>query len=401
MLNRLKVKFVCIIMSIATILLIVILGLVVHFTNKNLEIQSIQMMQTIANKPFHPNRPNIPPTDVVFPYFLVQMNTNGDLIVTSNGHNDLSDEEVLQDIVNAALSSNQQVGVLEKYQLRFLKNPNPITHGFIFADISLEKSTMNQLIKTCVMIGILCFVVLLFLSFWLAHWAVKPMNAAWIQQKQFVADASHELKTPLTVILTNAELLQQASYTQAEQSQFTSSILTMSKQMRGLVENLLDLARVDNGIEKTSFTLTNFSQLVSDSVLPFEPLYYEKNLDLFCQVDEGLSINGSQSHLQQVLDILLDNAMKYSTPQTKVDLKLKRQGQSCLFSITNYGEHISSKDLKDIFKRFYRIDKARSMNHSYGLGLSIAEKIVHEHKGNIWAESNHGIITFYVQLPVQ
>lgn len=388
-------------MSIATILLIVILGLVVHFTNKNLEIQSIQMMQTIANKPFRPNHPNVPPTDVVFPYFLVQMNTNGDLIVTSNGYNDFSDEEVLQDIVSAALSSNQQIGVLEKYQLRFFKNPNPITHSFIFADISLEKTTINHLIKTCIMIGFLCFVVLLFLSFWLAHWAVKPINAAWIQQKQFVADASHELKTPLTVILTNAELLQQASYTQTEQSQFTSNILTMSQQMRGLVEHLLDLAKVDHGLAKTSFTLMNLSHLVLESVLLFEPLYYEKNLDLCSQVNEGISMNGSPSHLKQVLDILLDNAMKYSTPLTKVNLKLKRQGHSCLLSITNHGEHISSKDLKDIFKRFYRIDKARSMNHSYGLGLSIAEKIVHEHKGNIWAESNHGIITFYVQLPVQ
>lgn len=173
----------------------------------------------------------------------------------------------------------------------------------------------------------------------------------------------------------------------------------MSRQMRGLVESLLELARVDNGTAKMTLTALDFSGLVSDAVLPFEPLYFEKGLGLDCQIEEGIKLKGSESHLRQVMDILLDNAMKYSSPMGTVRIGLKRQGSHCLLSVSNPGEQISQEDLKNIFKRFYRIDKARSMNQSYGLGLSIAEEIVSAHRGRIWAESAAGLNTFYVLLP--
>lgn len=386
-------------MTIVTAMLFIILGLVVHFTSNNLELQSQQMLQTVASKPFQPKQPNGHPDDVRLPYFLVQIGSHGEFIVTGNGYYEMTDEDLLRKIMGSALALNEQTGELEEYNLRFFRILNPKTPGFVFADISAEKATINNLIKTCIIIGVLCFIVFLFISFLLAHWSVKPMDLAWTQQRQFVADASHELKTPLTVILTNAELLQNPKYNETERSQFSSNILTMAQQMRGLVERLLDLARVDNSLTNKAFDSIDFSRLVSDSVLPFEPLYFEKTLDLCCQIDAGITINGSQSHLQQVLDILLDNAMKYSFPQTVVNLNLKKQGHSCFLTVSNQGELISKEDLENIFKRFYRIDKARSMNRSYGLGLSIAEKIIHEHKGKIWAESVAGINSFYVQLP--
>ncbi|MBQ3011181.1 MAG: sensor histidine kinase, partial [Oscillospiraceae bacterium] len=108
----------------------------------------------------------------------------------------------------------------------------------------------------------------------------------------------------------------------------------------------------------------------------------------------------SEAHLYQVLDVLLDNALKYSVPQSTVKVRLMHIGKECLLSVMNYGDSISKEDLKNIFKRFYRADKARSMNGSYGLGLSIAESIVDAHKGKIWAESIEGCNTFYVRLPM-
>ena len=274
----------------------------------------------------------------------------------------------------------------------------PFGEAMVFVDISSEIATMENLVKTCVFIGIISFSVFLGLSFWLARWAVKPVETAWNQQRQFVADASHELKTPLTVIMTNAELLQSPEYTDADRRRFSDSILTMSHQMRGLVESLLELARVDNGAAKMVFSEFDFSEQVSDGLLPFEPVYFEKELLLESEIEEGLKVKGSQAHLRQVLDILLDNAAKYASPQGTVTVKLKRQGSHCLLSVANPGEQISKEDLKNIFKRFYRIDKVRSMNHSYGLGLSIADSIVKEHGGRIWAESAEGINTFFVQL---
>ena len=175
--------------------------------------------------------------------------------------------------------------------------------------------------------------------------------------------------------------------------------MTMSRQMRGLVESLLELARVDNGGQNMVFSRLNFSELVSDALLPFEPVYFEKGLTLESNVEESLFVKGSQQHLKQVADILLDNAAKYASPDSTVRVILRRQGSHCLLSVASAGDAISKEDLKNIFKRFYRMDKARSMNHSYGLGLSIADSIVGKHGGRIWAESADGVNTFFVQLP--
>ena len=111
-------------------------------------------------------------------------------------------------------------------------------------------------------------------------------------------------------------------------------------------------------------------------------------------------MNGSEGHLRQVMEILLDNGMKYSASPATVQVELKRHGLHSLLSVSNPGKPISPEELKNIFKQFYRIDKVRSMNHSYGLGLSIAESIVKEHRGRIWAGSKVGINSFYVELPI-
>ena len=219
------------------------------------------------------------------------------------------------------------------------------------------------------------------------------------RQKLFVGAVTHELKTPLTVILTNAELLQEPEYDEQARSRFVDSIMTMSHQMRGLVESLLELARVDNGGQNMVFSRLNFSELVSDALLPFEPVYFEKGLTLESNVEENLFVRGSQQHLKQVADILLDNAAKYASADSTVRVILRRQGSHCLLSVASAGDAISKEDLKNIFKRFYRMDKARSMNHSYGLGLSIADSIVSKHGGKIWAESADGVNAFFVQLP--
>ena len=399
MLKKLRLKFVCITMTFVTIMLVVIFGLVIFFMGAGLEMQSTQMMQTIADDPFYLGTPSRNNDEVRLPYFIVQVGRRGEVLATS-GYSDLTEESSILDIVQAALDSEEQAGVLREYGLRYSKNNRPSGNMIVFADISSEQATMGNLVKSCILIGAVSFLVFLGLSLLLAKWAVKPVDQAWQQQKQFVADASHELKTPLTVIMTNAELLQNEEYDETARHQFSDSILTMSHQMRGLVEGLLELARVDNGAVKTSYTELDFSELVEDGILPFEPLYFEKSLELSAAVEKGIRVKGSVAHLRQVLDILLDNAMKYSAPESQVWVKLKKHGTHCTLCVISPGEPISQSDLKNIFKRFYRIDKARSRDGSYGLGLSIAQSIVEEHRGKIWAESGEGANTFFVQLPV-
>lgn len=399
MLKKLRIKIVCFTMAIVTVMLCVIFGLVYYFTAENLETESISMMQTIANEPFRLGRPGERPDEIQLPYFTLQVGQRGEVLAMGGGYYDLSDEEFIGELLTVVLSGQEETGVLKEYNLRYCRVTTPMSRNIVFADMSSEQATLNSLIQSCVFIGVLSFLVFFGISLYLARIAVKPVEKAWDQQKQFVADASHELKTPLTVIMTNAELLQSAGQDEAAKEQSSNSILAMSRQMRGLVEGLLDLARVDNGAGKMTFAEVDLSQLVSDGLLPFEPVYFEQGLELVSEIEPGIKIKGSESHLRQVVDILLDNAMKYSSPEGQVTVMLKRQGSSSLLAVSNPGDVISKEDLKNIFKRFYRVDQARSMNQSYGLGLPIAECIVQEHKGKIWAESAQGQNTFFVQLP--
>ena len=169
--------------------------------------------------------------------------------------------------------------------------------------------------------------------------------------------------------------------------------------MRGLVEDLLDLARVDNGMPRAVWERVDLSGLVEEAALPFEPLYFEGGLELVSDVEPDIFVHGSADHLRRVAEILLDNARKYSDPG-RVTLTLKRQGKGlCTLCVENPGPPIAPGDLQNIFKRFYRADSARSRDGSYGLGLPIAEGIVRAHGGRIWAASAGGMNRFYVTVP--
>ena len=397
MLRRLKIKFICINMLIVTTMLAVIFGMLLSFTSRNMQFQNEQMLQKLHQMQFH----KVPmESDIRVPYFMVQISNQGALSINSANFFSNTDEKQLTDIAVIARNREYTSGILKEYDLQYSREVTPFGERIVFIDISRDRVMMNGLLKTCGIIGFLSLSIFFAISVGFAHWSVKPVDEAWKQQKQFVADASHELKTPLTVILTNAELLSSGRYEETAGEQFVQSIHTMSLQMRGLVESLLDLARLDNGAAKISLSELDFSRLTEDCLLPFEPMFFEAGLFLESRIEEGLLVKGSGSHLRQVVDILLDNAMKYSTPETPVFLSLARQGNACLLSLAGSGAELSKEDLKNIFKRFYRIDKARAMNHSYGLGLSIAQSIVQEHNGKIWAESQNGINTFFVQLPL-
>ena len=400
MIKRLRIKFICVIMAIVMVLLGCILGVVIHFTGQSMEMQSISMMRTIATSPFQQGIPGKPMDDEVrLPFFTVQISSRGELIAASGGYFDLTDREYLQEIINVALLSDRETGELEEHGLRYLKSVSPRGYTIVFSDTTTESTTLKHLFYSCLAIFLVAMILFLGISILLSHWVIKPVATAWDQQRQFVADASHELKTPLAVIMANAELMQNDDTSEEDRKSYSGNILGVTYQIRSLVENMLEMARVDNGAVKMNFDIVDFSQLVSDAALSFQLLYEEKGMGLRCAVPDGISINGSEQHLYQVLDVLLDNALKYSAPGSMVSVNLVSNRKNCLLSVSSFGEPISKEDLKNIFKRFYRADKARVMNGSYGLGLSIAESIVEAHKGKIWAESENGYNIFFVQLP--
>lgn len=335
------------------------------------------------------------------PCFVVGYDHDGQLYAEGPGYYDLTDQAYLEQLVRQAAETGAESGVLVGEKMRFLNLDDICGEAYAFTDISSELHYLCRLLSRYILIGLLTMAGFLIISILTSWWAVRPVDRVMKQQRQFVADASHELKTPLTVILTNAELLDADEYTPEEKKQFTGSVLTMARQMRGLVEELLDLARADNGSGNSQTELFDLSRLVSDAILPFEPVYFEAGRMLESTIDPDIRIQGNQCGLQRVVDILLDNGCKYSLPGSTVRLRLTRCGlKGCLLSVESQGDTMTKQECRDIFKRFYRRDPNRSMNHSYGLGLSIAKTVVRRHKGKIWVKSKNGTNTFYVRLPL-
>ena len=398
MLKKLRIRFICSIMAIVTVMLLAIVFTVVYFTRTNLEAESLRIMQTIAADPMMLGTYS-EEHNGEFPYFALQLGRHNEVLAINGGYFDLSDERVLQDLLLQTINSEESEGELPEYHLRFCRRVTWDSCTVAFADMTGEDRTVAKVRRACAGIGVASFLAFLLISFLLARWMVKPVETSWQQQRQFISDASHELKTPLTVILTNAELLESPEYGPGDKGRFASNIHTMANQMRGLVEDLLDLARVENGMPRAVWERVDLSGLVEEAALPFEPLYFEGGLELVSDVEPDIFVHGSADHLRRVAEILLDNARKYSDPG-RVTLTLKRQGKGlCTLCVENPGPPIAPGDLQNIFKRFYRADSARSRDGSYGLGLPIAEGIVRAHGGRIWAASAGGMNRFYVTVP--
>ena len=388
MIRSLRRKFIAMTMAVFTALLCVIFGLVIHFTGQNLQAESVRFLRSAAADPLQPG----PPGQVRQPCFIIRATPWGQSIQSTGGF-DLSDEQMLSDIVALAASASEPLGVLDGYDLRYFRSQSPAELTLVFMDISAERAALRNLRLTCLGIGLLALVLFWAVSFLLARWAVRPVERAWEEQRQFVSDASHELKTPLTVILTSAELMQTDP-----DPQHIRSILAMSRRIRELVESLLELARVDNGAVRAAFEELDLTALVADELLPFEPLYFECGLTLESQLEDALHISGSERHLRQVLTILLDNALRYSPENAAVRVELTRQGSSALLTVANPGE-LTREQCRSIFRRFYRADPARTAGGS-GLGLAIAQGIVADHGGKIWSDSREGTVTLNVSLPL-
>ena len=401
MIRRLRIKLVAIIMAFVTVILLCVMAAVLGMTRATLERESLDMMHHIALDPIQTPAPGEEFDGVRLPYFVLSIDSDGTVESVSGGYYDLSDTTFLQQAATDAMDSGKQSGVLTSIHLRFLRVETEQENLIVFADTSNETQTLTGLFRTCLLLCGAAFAAFLLLSVLLAQWAVHPVETAWKQQKQFVADASHELKTPLTVLLTDAELLcmPESEYDATEKEKLSQSILTVTQQMRVLVEQLLELARVDQGIPHGQYSRLDWSENVSDALLPFEPVFYEKKLQLKTELQSGIFVHGCAAQLQQAAAIYFDNAQKYASADTTVRVVLERcGGHRARLAVTTQGDPISPADLQNIFKRFYRTDPAHHRNGSYGLGLAIAAGIAEQHGGRVWAESQDNINAFYLEL---
>ena len=419
MIRRLRRKFVLIIMAVVTMILLAIFFTLLIGTQRNNEQMSLAFLHQVLNNPrpvsdesrpfevspdFDFDRPGSPqerPPLSRLPALVLELDSQGHAAVALNQLHFLEAENLTQ-IAALVLASEKENGVLSGYGLRYLRRETELGTRMALADISLEQEMLRTQIFSSLLVGGVALLVFFGLSLLLARLAVRPMELAWERQKQFIEGASHELKTPLTVILSNAEMLQRGrSEDRAKNALRMEHIHAEAVRMKHLVEDMLTLARSDYSGAAQVFESVNFSELAQSAVLMYESIAYDEGKTLVWELAEDLHVLGDGERLQQVLHILLDNAQKYSPKDSVIQVNLTRgEHHSLLLKMTNMGDSIPKSELRSIFLRFYRRDAARSAPDSFGLGLSIAESIVGEHRGKIWAESEpEAGNNFFVSLP--
>ena len=260
-----------------------------------------------------------------------------------------------------------------------------------------NENAINELkltIISSIVIGIFALIIVYLIAKRISETIVKPVQESFEKQKQFVSDASHELKTPLAVIEANADVLQEKQ----GESKWITYIQNEVQSMNKLVNDLLTLAKLEN-INNKNIQKFDLSKEIQMSVAVFESMMYENKIKLETNINEKIEFNGDKEDIKHIISILIDNAIKHTKENNKIIVNAKKEKNEILIEVKNQGEPIPEDEQDKIFERFYRVDKARSRSEKrYGLGLAIAKGLVERYNGSIKASSKDGFTSFVVIL---
>lgn len=319
---------------------------------------------------------------------------NKTIMVLSNSLKETTDKDILS-MTQELQKSRKRFGSIDDYiyLVRILKSGNTV---YIFVNNKEALQNSKQFFIVSIFIFLLSVIVFTIISYYLSRWMIKPSEKAIKNQKIFVANISHDLKTPITIIRANADLIEN----EVKNKKSIKYIKQETEKLNHLVNEMLTLTRIDNTISKENFKSFNFGDSLFDVVLPFESIAYEKGIRFNINIDEVTDYFGDENNIQKLAEILIDNAMSYTAKGGIVDVDAYENSKAVTLSVTNTGEPISDEKKVEIFDRFYRESKSReSTGNHYGLGLSIANTIVKKHNGKISIESKNGKNTFTVILP--
>ena len=260
-----------------------------------------------------------------------------------------------------------------------------------------NENTINRLKFNFIMaigVGVAGIMIVYVIAQKISQTIVEPVEESFEKQKQFVSDASHELKTPLAVIEANADVLQDKNGDNKWIGYIQNEVQSMNK----LVNDLLTLAKMEN-TNNDNYQKFDLSKEVQMEVAVFESIIYEKEIVLKQNIEEGVFFNGESEDIKHIVSIILDNAIKHTDKNKEIIVNVEKEKNDIKIMIMNQGEPIAEEDREKIFERFYRIDKARNRNEKrYGLGLAIAKEIVEKYKGSIKADSQNGYTSFIVKF---
>ena len=415
MFKKSRRKIVAAIMSILVLLWVGTLGIIYASSYFEMQKQNEQMLQSHAqmynlpnafNQMMPPNgprpdgnhgfKPGFDPESPNFQlstFYSVAVSYKGEILEIKNDSPTVYASDDLAQMAKDIIKDGKSTGT--KDNLTFLKTDKNGYVLVVFMDNTVVNESAMTLFRYTLIFGSAALVLFFFLSVFLARKIVAPLEESYQKQKQFISDAGHELKTPVSVVSANAELLSRA----LGDNQWLQNIQYENERMGLLVGQLLDLARTENVTPQMEYI--DFSRLVAGEMLPFESVAFEKGLVLNSNITNGITVEGNSTQLKQLISILLDNAIRHSKPDGEVRLTLTKDHSIAEISVINMGEEIPAEHRERIFERFYRVDTARNgEDKHYGLGLAIAKAIVDAHHGHIEVRCYNGLVEFRVSLPI-
>ena len=318
-------------------------------------------------------------------YFTVTVDENGEVTDCDLDRIAAVDEETAEEYTQTAQQKNKTTGFQGIYRYRVTETEGGAK--YVFLDCRREISNFRTVLVTTISVSLLGLAAVFVLVVIFSRMVFRPVEESIQKQKRFITDASHELKTPLTIIDANTEVMEMES----GESQWTKSTRKQIQRLSGLVQQLVTLSRLDEekGLEeKCEF---NLSEAVSECVQPYESLAQTREKNLTLNIEEDITYTGDERSIRQLAGILMDNAVKYSSENGNITLTLKKKGKKILLVVYNDADDLPQGKLDVLFERFYRLDNSRnSGTGGSGIGLSVAKAIVQAHKGKITAENKNG-----------
>lgn len=410
MLKKLRKRFTSMLMLIVGAVLIVFYLVVVALMMITLTLNMRSSLHDFASEEYVSLYPDITAdaeydSTHVFPLYsegvcVVRVSGDGTYTKLNIGQARMK-SEVLSDVVKDVMSTDYTFGLLPSEMLFFYKNSSIDGTRIAFANASQYASYLGRMLIRGGVMCILAIIVIYIMSRFMARIFIKPVEKAWSQQQNFIADASHELKTPLTVILANTNILQEHKNDTIEaQYKWLESTQVEATHMKELVDKMLILAKSDNMKVNNMYSDVDMSELATRLYLQFEPIAFENGVILNTDIDKNIVIHGDQTSLNQIMHILIDNSVKYAGDSGEIFFSLKRKSGGCILSTRNPGVTIPQEDIPHLFERFYRSGKAHTAGKGYGLGLAICKNLAELHNAQISVLSDeHNGTVFTVSFP--
>lgn len=320
--------------------------------------------------------------------FLIQ----DSIIVQSSA---LSNDKTINEYALKIAKKNTEKGIIGKYIYKVRKiNPNTVRITFIENEDAI--SHIKIIFIVSVILSIISLVIIYIVAKKLSKMIVKPVEETFEKQKQFISDASHELKTPLAVIEANADVLENEIGT----NKWINYIQTETDSMNKLINELLLLAKIENVDNVKEYKQLNLSKEVEIVLSMFESMAYEKQVEIKSKISENITMNGNKEDIEHIVSTLTDNAIKHTKEQKEVVVELKKEKNEIILEVKNMGEEIPEEEREKIFERFYRIDKSRNRNEKrYGLGLAIAKSTIEKYNGKVEVFYKDNFTVFKVTIP--